>query len=585
MLVRNETPDRLVVNGPTDALVLSPLQTVRVDFDPQERLGAAALEARRDRALSWETEPTRTTQEAMASVSTVVGVGTAVAAAAVAVVQDGVLLSVPLAAVALACLAAVATINRRSELAAWQLARGAAVHTLYALCLLLVVAAGIAAPAVAVYYGSELSQIWVLHDWPPRLPLGADSQFLVVARVLQVALLGIVALLPGLMFFQFDREQLSTIVERWLHGIFRLDPTVHTVSDVEARYGRRVEEFYGASLTRYSTTVRRRRRTPAPVLVATLLIALGWVLTLLNERAEVGVDELQQMQFADVLLPSLTPVTLAFLGAYFFALQVVLRGYVRGDLRAKTYTMISARIVTAVILAWVLEVVFTDPSDQQYGVELLVLSFLAGVVPDTVLRRLRDVPAWLGNRGGAAGRDGELDDRLPLTALDGIDIYERTRLAEEGITNTQALAYHDIIDLTLSTRIPMGRVVDWVDQAILHQHVPAQDVRKLRRHGVRAASELRAVVASNGRRALVPAMDEARLRNVLAALAHAEWLAFVENWRHHEEATGPSTRSYGSERDEPVVGSHIADEAAGLVPTPRQRPPVSSPRPGTRTRT
>ena len=50
------------------------------------------------------------------------------------------------------------------------------------------------------------------------------------------------------MYFQFDREKLPTQVDRWLHAIFRLDPSLDTVADVDAKYGRRVEEFYGASL-------------------------------------------------------------------------------------------------------------------------------------------------------------------------------------------------------------------------------------------------------------------------------------------------------------------------------------------------
>jgi len=68
-----------------------------------------------------------------------------------------------------------------------------------------------------------------------------------VIRSLQLLLLIVVCLLPALMYFQFDRERLSTMLDRWLHAIFRLDSNLRTISDVDAKYGRRVEEHFGAS--------------------------------------------------------------------------------------------------------------------------------------------------------------------------------------------------------------------------------------------------------------------------------------------------------------------------------------------------
>ena len=66
----------------------------------------------------------------------------------------------------------------------------------------------------------------------------------------------------------------------------------------------------------------------------------------------------------------------------------------------------------------------------------------------------------------------------PLSQLDEVDVYERTRLEEEGITSVQALARHDLVDLILSSRIPVPRLIDWVDQAILLQHVPASALHR-----------------------------------------------------------------------------------------------------------
>ena len=62
-------------------------------------------------------------------------------------------------------------------------------------------------------------------------------------------------------------------------------------------------------------------------------------------------------------------------------------------------------------------------------------------------------------------------ERDPLTNLEGIDLYDRARLLDEGVSNVEGLAHHDLIELMLQTRIPAPRLVDWIDQAILYLHV------------------------------------------------------------------------------------------------------------------
>ena len=69
------------------------------------------------------------------------------------------------------------------------------------------------------------------------------SYGVVVGRALLLLTVILVSLFPALMYFQFDREKLPTQIDRWLHAIFRLDPSLETVADVDAKYGRRVEEF------------------------------------------------------------------------------------------------------------------------------------------------------------------------------------------------------------------------------------------------------------------------------------------------------------------------------------------------------
>jgi predicted dehydrogenase len=93
-------------------------------------------------------------------------------------------------------------------------------------------------------------------------------------------------------------------------------------------------------------------------------------------------------------------------------------------------------------------------------------------------------------------------------ALDDIDVYERTRLEEEGITSVQALARHDLVDLILSSRIPIPRLIDWVDQAILHQHL-SPDYGIFRSVGIRTATDF---LRSYSDKAALAEMEEAGVR-------------------------------------------------------------------------
>jgi hypothetical protein len=68
------------------------------------------------------------------------------------------------------------------------------------------------------------------------------------------------------------------------------------------------------------------------VLVATVIITLGWILTLAH--ADPGLISTES-DLLSLFQPPADPVVYAFLGTYVYALGGVLRGYVRKDLRPK----------------------------------------------------------------------------------------------------------------------------------------------------------------------------------------------------------------------------------------------------------
>jgi len=221
------------------------------------------------------------------------------------------------------------------------------------------------------------------------------------------------------------------------------------------------------------------------------------------QSAEQARRELAPLPFFQLLNPRPSPAAMAFLGAYFFALYVVLRGYLRGDLRPKIYNQITVRLVTVVIIGYLLAVIADQFVDRTL---LLATSFVAGVMPISFLRRfgeLPNIPSWL---GGMFGRT--FAEERPLTLIDGLDVYDRERLASEGVSDVEALAHHDPVITMVNTRLPPERLVDWTDQALLVLHAqPALDepttqlserIKILRRAGIRSATDLVRVVEAGG---------------------------------------------------------------------------------------
>jgi hypothetical protein len=190
---------------------------------------------------------------------------------------------------------------------------------------------------------------------------------------------------------------------------------------------------------------------------------------------------------------------MAFLGAYFFGTYLLLRGYFQGDLRPKIYNQISARLITVVVLAYLIQTLFLDSATPNRA--FWAMSFMAGVVPTTTLQQVsRLASTGLGKlKPKQANEDGTLGEifavRRKLTQLDGIDIHDSTRLESEGITDIPALASADLISLMINTRLPVDRLVDWMDQAVLILLIgdPVSEkldprVTNLRQIGIRTAS-------------------------------------------------------------------------------------------------
>jgi hypothetical protein len=443
--------------------------------------------------------------------------------------------------------------------------------------LLLVLSIGVIGPAAVVYFGGDVhaavDQVLEEEDELAFLTL--------IGRGLQWAFIVIASILPALLFFLFDRVKLVTLRQSFERGMLRFDPTVSTLSDVRARYGPQMEEVYGRERPRSHGLLaapggqekaradETRRVLPdrrGPVVMATVVLTIGWILALLNPDVNAPLESAEQI----VLLfePQRSPVVFAFLGAYVFSLNSVLRSYVRSDLRPKSYTHIVVRIIVAVVFAWVLEALFYSTPQVTTGEDaLLVLAFLVGLLPETLLVRLQEVGRQF---VGKVGRLPQLVERYPLTDLEGIDIYDRARLLDEGVGNIEGLAHHDLPSLMMYTRIPVGRLVHWTDQAILFLHVAAtsesngaseQRLTRLKTYGIHTATDLEAAHRRRAEKvpkgeAGTPAAEELdaflyllgeatapggrplpRVQVILDAIADEQWMTNLRYWHESSHDT------------------------------------------------
>jgi hypothetical protein len=206
--------------------------------------------------------------------------------------------------------------------------------------------------------------------------------------------------------------------------------------------------------------------TIIPVLGATCLLALGWVCTLppQNFKPYDGGDF--PAWFRQWVVPTNSPEIFAFLGAYFFSLQMIIKRFVRHDLGANAYNAISLRILLAIVGVWIAIRTFTvfGLKFDETAPIIRVASFAVGAFPSWQLIAVLKVSA-------IQAALPSLTASQPLDTIDGLSYWGQTRLEEEGIESVPNLATADLVDLMRNTKIPPHRIIDWVDQAILLTHL------------------------------------------------------------------------------------------------------------------
>lgn len=158
-------------------------------------------------------------------------------------------------------------------------------------------------------------------------------------------------------------------------------------------------------------------------------------------------------------------VVWVFLGAYFYILMVLIRRWLQSDLTTGVLWKINVRVAVALVVGLLLMRV--SPNLPVF------VAFIAGIVPDTVLRWLSAQVKRIANLEGEGPsklfQPSDLQEKI-----DGLNFWQADRLSEEGIESIQDLAMREIPNLLIGTRFDTPHLLYWVDQALLCNQVGEQ---------------------------------------------------------------------------------------------------------------
>lgn len=395
------------------------------------------------------------------------------------------------------------------------------------------------------------------------------------------------SLLPAFLFLQFSSRKTLTIWKEYVANLYRLgadapanlprpsqlsrfydqwhdacdrrgvtlpekhmdDGANEDVTRIEEAnvYRRKFEDLFGPvpKLGTQHTVASLKSVNKLQVVVTTVLVTIGWMFVLTPQS--LYKHSITPGDFTLKHLPEVPATTFAFafLGAYFYILQMLVRRYFQNDLKATAYINATMRIVIVILLVWVLDPLLADAGWSQN--QRSALAFVIGVFPtvgwQVLVKLLLKIPGVLVS---------SLEPTHKLTDLDGLNIWYESRLLEVGVEDMQHLATTDIVDLMLNTRIPVDRLVDWIDQALLYIRVDdattnhtiegkdvkfAGDRTTLRKYGIRSATDLLDVLEDEDRgKDFVGLLNHdaglpSRMRALEIALQGERNLQYVQEWK------------------------------------------------------
>lgn len=194
----------------------------------------------------------------------------------------------------------------------------------------------------------------------------------------------------------------------------------------------------------------------------------------------------QYKTLAGYEMMSVAVIAFAFLGAYIWSIQYLIRRVASYDLSPISFLRASAQMIFACAVAVVFRHFVPGAAATASWSDGLVLlmAFLVGFFPNAGFDYLTwKLPELRVKRldPDAAGAFRA----IPVDIIDGIDAVASFRLAEREIVDVQNLATENPVLLCAETPYPLLTVIDWIAQAQLALEVGPKAYRSLRDLGVR----------------------------------------------------------------------------------------------------
>jgi hypothetical protein len=308
---------------------------------------------------------------------------------------------------------------------------------------------------------------WLL-AWPPlqvRLQAGVLS--------LEVFAVWSLSFLPGWLYIRFLGQRAGALWDEYVLNLHRLrwgrprhlpKPPVNSefyaewlreggasLTNQSNIYQQKFDAYYGKSVSRSGQRESPPVRIEAlfPVFLTTAALAVCWTAVLWSPRFASD-----PASFWDVL-------KFGFLGAYSFILQMLIRRFFQSDLRPSAYANALQRLIVVLILVAALYQIL-----PQHNPQIAAVAFVIGFFPLAGMQAIQRFAATALRLVVPS-----LNPPYPLNQIDGLSVWYEARLLEEGIEDMQSLATANLVDVILHTRVPVGRLVDWVDQAHLYLHL------------------------------------------------------------------------------------------------------------------
>jgi hypothetical protein len=292
---------------------------------------------------------------------------------------------------------------------------------------------------------------------------------------LQLAAIWTLSFIPGWLYIRFIGQRAGALWDEYVLNLHRLGldrpehlprPSVNsvfftawfdgggaTVSRHRNIYKQKFDAYYGRGVSEATADSRVRTGTIFPVVLATVVFAIGWTALFWDGSFVTGAPA----SMVDMLL-------YGFLGAYLFNIQMLSRRFFQSDLKPSAYASAVLRVVIVLILVAVLHQLPVFDADS--GPQEAIVAFVVGLFPLVGLQALNRVASVV-----LRSAVPSLRSTYPLSDLDGLNVWYEARLLEEGIEDMQNLVSANTVEVLLHTRVPVGRLVDWYDQAQLYLHL------------------------------------------------------------------------------------------------------------------